>query len=160
MEVQGKIIQKLPLQSGTSKMGNPWSKQVYILETLDSFPKKVAFDFFGDRINQYDAVCAVGATITLSYDIESREYQGRWYTDILGWKAEPFDPTAAQQMPPATPYGAPAPAAPGYAPAPAAPTAPGYAPAPAPADGAPVPAPDPAALGFAQDDGAQDELPF
>ena len=41
MEVQGKIIQKLPLQEGMSKAGNPWKKQVYILETFDSYPKKV-----------------------------------------------------------------------------------------------------------------------
>lgn len=95
MEVKGKIIQKLEPVSGTSKAGNQWSKQEYVLETLDSFPKKIFFDFFGERAKQYPL--NVGDTVTLSFDIESREYQGRWYTSIRGWKAEKEDPNAVQQ---------------------------------------------------------------
>lgn len=118
MEVQGKIILKLPLQSGVSKAGNNWSKQEYVLETMESYPKKVHFDFFGDRINQYPL--EVGQVIKLSFDIESREYQGRWFTSIRGWKAEPADtaPVAGTQAPAAAPMqAAPAPAAPYAAPA-------------------------------------------
>lgn len=89
MEVTGKIILKLPLQSGVSKSGNNWSKQEYVLETQENFPKKVHFDFFGDRANQYDL--QEGQMVKLSFDIESREYNGRWYTSIRGWKAEPAD---------------------------------------------------------------------
>ena len=89
MEVTGKIIQKLELQSGTAKTGNAWTKQEYILETIENFPKKVHFDFFGERVNQYPL--EVGDTITLSFDIESREWNGRWFTNIRGWKAEKTD---------------------------------------------------------------------
>ncbi len=155
MEVQGKIIQKLPLQEGTSKAGNPWRKQVYILETLENYPKKVAFDFFGDRINQYDSICEVGATVTLSYDIESREFNGRWYTDIRGWKAERYDPSAAQGVPPMASAQQPSPQQP-YAQQPYAQAPMAQAPAP-PAGPAPMPpAPD-----FAQDPGgSEDNLPF
>ena len=141
MDIKGKIIQKLELQSGVSKAGNQWKKQEYVLETLDSYPKKVKFDFFGDRADQYPL--EVGDIITLSYDIESREFNGRWYTDIRGVKAVKEDPAMA---------GAPAP----YPPAPGAP-----APAPAPADGgmaAPAPAPLPDNT-FDQV-GAGDDLPF
>ncbi len=92
MEIIGKIILKLPLQTGVSKAGNNWSKQEYVLETQDNFPKKVHFDFFGDRANQYDL--QVGQMVKLSFDIESREYNGRWYTSIRGWKAEPADAQA------------------------------------------------------------------
>ena len=92
MEVTGKIIQKLELQSGTSKAGNAWSKQEYVLETIENFPKKVHFDFFGERANQYPL--EVGDTITLSFDIESREWNGRWFTSIRGWKAEKDDASA------------------------------------------------------------------
>ena len=150
MEVQGKNIQKLPLQEGMSKAGNPWKKQVYILETFDSYPKKVAFDFFGDRINQYDALCDVGMSITRSYDIESREFNGRWYTDIRGWKAERYDPAAAQQGAAAAgqPYAAPGAPMPPYGSA---------QPAPAPAA---VQAPPPAAPDFNADQGTDDNLPF
>ena len=95
MEVQGKIILKLPLASGTSKAGNQWKKQEYVLETHDAYPKKVHFDFFGDRADQYPL--EVGDEVTVSFDIESREFNGRWYTDIRGWKAEKNAAGAPQQ---------------------------------------------------------------
>ena len=113
MEVKGKIIQKLEPVSGTSKAGNAWSKQEYVLETHEAYPKKVFFDFFGDRANQFQL--EVGDEVNLSFDIESREYNGRWFTSIRGWKAEKIDPNAAAQP------GAPVAAAAG---APAAPVAP------------------------------------
>lgn len=87
MEIKGKVILALPEQSGESKTsGKAWKKREYVLETQDSFPKKVHFDFFGDRADQY--ILTPGDEITLSFDIESREYNGRWYTSIRGWKAE------------------------------------------------------------------------
>lgn len=108
MEVTGKIIQKLELQSGTSKAGNAWSKQEYVLETIENFPKKIHFDFFGERANQYPL--EVGDTITLSFDIESREWNGRWFTSIRGWKAEKTDAqAAAPAMQQAAPASAPVP---------------------------------------------------
>ncbi len=131
MEIKGKIIQKFDLQSGTSKAGNPWKKQNYLLETLESYPKKIYFDFFGDRADQYPL--EVGDMVNLSFDIESREYQGRYYTDIRGWKAEKIDANATAAA----------------APAPAASDAPAAAPAP------PAPAAD---MSFEQT--PQDDLPF
>ncbi|MDE7411437.1 MAG: DUF3127 domain-containing protein [Paramuribaculum sp.] len=86
MEIKGKVILALPEQSGVSKSGNSWKKREYVLETLDNFPKKIHFDLFGDRADQYPI--AVGETITLSFDIESREFNGRWYTSIRGWKVD------------------------------------------------------------------------
>jgi len=86
MEIKGKIILALPEMSGVSKSGNNWKKREYVLETMETYPKKVHFDFFGDRADQYPL--NVGEIITLSFDIESREYNGRWYTSIRGWKAE------------------------------------------------------------------------
>ncbi len=86
MEIKGKIILALPETSGTSKAGNQWKKREYVLETIETYPRKVHFDFFGDRADQYPL--NVGETVTLSFDIESREYNGRWYTSIRGWKAE------------------------------------------------------------------------
>lgn len=111
MEVIGKIIVDLPLQTGTSKTGNNWQKKEYVLETEDTYPKKIHFDFFGDRADQYKL--AVGQRVKLSFDIESREYNGRWYTSIRGWRAEPADAAPAAAAPAAPSYSAPAaPAAP------------------------------------------------
>lgn len=139
MDAYGKIIVKLPLQSGTSKAGNPWSKQEYVLETAEAYPKKICFTFFGDRANQYPL--EVGQNIHLSFDIDSHEYNGRWFTNINGWKSEPWDPQQPQQpAAPAPMVGAPAqpyqaPAAPQAAPAPA--PAPGNFQQPEPTDDLP-----------------------
>lgn len=95
MEITGKIILALPEQSGVSKAGNSWKKKEYVLETLDTYPKKVHFDFFGEKADQFPL--SVGQTIKLSFDIESREYNGRWFTSIRGWKAEAADQQQPQQ---------------------------------------------------------------
>lgn len=125
---------KLPLQQGTSRNGNNWMKQEYVLETNEAYPKKVHFDFFGERANQYNF--EVGDVILLSFDIESREYNGRWYTDIRGWKAEKVDPNAAGASVTGTPVtGTPVTAiASAAAPAPAPAVAASMAPIPAATD--------------------------
>lgn len=115
MEISGKIIAKLPLQEGVAKAsGRNWKKQEYVLETHDSFPRKVKFDFFGERVDQYPL--EIGEEVTVSYDLESREFNGRWYTDVRAWKADkgmaPAATASAQQMASVNapdPFGAPAP---------------------------------------------------
>lgn len=114
MEIIGKIIYALPEMTGVSKAGNPWKKREYVLETQETYPKKVHFDFFGDRADQFPL--QVGQMVKLSFDIESREYQGRWFTSIRGWKAE--DPNAAPMGQPAQQPYTQAPAADPFAPAP------------------------------------------
>ncbi len=101
MEITGKIIQALPEVSGISKAGNPWKKKEYVLETQDTYPRKVCFTCFGDNADKI--ALSVGQTATVSFDIESREYNGRWYTEIRAWKAEAVATAApAPQQAPAT----------------------------------------------------------
>lgn len=85
MDINGKIIQFIGEQSGTSKAGNPWKKKEWVLETFDNYPKKVKFHIFGDRSDTINL--EVGKDYTLSFDIESREFNGRWYTDISVYRA-------------------------------------------------------------------------
>lgn len=102
MEVTGIIRLKLPMQSGVSKAGNNWSKQEYVLETQEAYPKKIFFSFFGDRANQYPL--EQNDVVRLSFDIDSHEYNGRWFTSINAWKAEKLDASQMQQgaTPPVT----------------------------------------------------------
>ena len=86
MEIKGRIIHVLPLQEGVSKAGNPWKKQEYVLETEEQYPRKVCFNLFGDKVDQYPA--AIGEDVVVSFDLESREFNGRWYTDVRAWKIE------------------------------------------------------------------------
>lgn len=136
--VEGRIIQVLPLQSGVSKAGNNWKKQEYVLETHDQYPRKVKFDFFGERADQY--VLAVGDDVTVWFDIESREYNGRWYTDIRAWKALKKQGASSESYPTA-PQG-------------------GFTSAPAPEAFGPSGMDMPSQSPFPQGNPAADDLPF
>lgn len=85
MEIIGKLVQVLPLQTGTSKNGE-WKKQDIIIETQGQYPKKVCIAIWGDRINP--AQLQTGNQLKISFDVESREFNGRWYTDVKAWKIE------------------------------------------------------------------------
>ena len=54
MEIEGKIILDLGMQSGVSKAGNQWKKKEYVLETFGQYPRKVKFTVFGDRVDTID----------------------------------------------------------------------------------------------------------
>ncbi|MCC8175481.1 MAG: DUF3127 domain-containing protein [Bacteroidales bacterium] len=109
MQINGRIILAMPEVTGVSRAGNPWKKREYVLETQENYPKKVFFDLFGDLADKYPA--KVGDLVTLHFDIESREYQGRFYTSVRGWKVEPqttsepsapvSQPTTTMDVPPA-----------------------------------------------------------
>lgn len=83
MEITGKIVQTLPKQTGNAKNGTTWEKQEYIIEVPGQYPKKVCFNLWGDKIAKFGI--QDGQDLTISVDIESREYNGRWYTDVRAW---------------------------------------------------------------------------
>lgn len=101
MELQGKLIQVLPLQTGTGKNGE-WKKQDIIVETQSQYPKKVCISIWGDRINA--SQLQVGKLLNISFDVESREYNGRWYTDVKAWKIDASDAAAGGPETPASEY--------------------------------------------------------
>ena len=83
MEITGKIIELLTEKSGQSANGQ-WRKQEYVLQTEAEYPKKVCFMVWGDKIDQFNI--KQGESLTVAVDLESREYNGRWYTDVKAWK--------------------------------------------------------------------------
>ena len=83
MEISGKIIELLPEKSGQSANGE-WRKQEFILETEAQYPKKICFMVWGDKIDEFNI--QQGESLEVSIDVESREYNGRWYTDVKAWK--------------------------------------------------------------------------
>lgn len=85
MDVKGKVIQLLQEQTGAGKKG-PWRKQEFIVETQSQYPKKVCLSMWGDKIQQFNV--SVGDTVSVSVELESREYNGRWYTEARAWKVE------------------------------------------------------------------------
>lgn len=92
MELQGEIIKILPLMEGVSKQGNAWKVQPFVVETQDSFQKKVYFEIYGeDKINQNPI--EMGDIVNVLFDIESREFGGRWYTVCRAWKVKDINET-------------------------------------------------------------------
>lgn len=88
MEIIGKVIEILNPQEGISQStGNPWKIQAFILETLDQYPRKVCIEIFGeDKIKKN--LPYLDQIVKAQYDLESREFNGRWYTSVKAWKVE------------------------------------------------------------------------
>ena len=85
MQLTAKLIQVLPLQSGTGKNGQ-WKKQDIIVETEGQYPKKVCVSIWGDKIDERQL--QVNNTLKLEFEVESREFNGKWYTDVKAWKID------------------------------------------------------------------------
>ena len=100
MEINGTIIHILPEVSGTGKTGSGWRKQEYVLETKDQYPKKICFNVWGEKIDQFGI--QMGEETTVSVDVESKEYNGRWFTEVKAWKVQKGNVTSAPTSPTTT----------------------------------------------------------
>lgn len=83
-EITGKIIAVLPTRSGTSARGTQWSSQTAVIETHEQYPKRVAFDVLGDKITEFNL--QVGEEVTVSFDINARESNGKWWNSVNAWQ--------------------------------------------------------------------------
>lgn len=118
LEIEGTLAQKLPVQSGNSARG-PWAKQEFILEYPDgNFTAKACFTAWGQDKVQDLGKYQVGDKVKVSFNLKSREYNGRWYNDLQIWKIAPAGAQPAAPAQPA-PQAKPAPQAPAWQQAPA-----------------------------------------
>ena len=104
LELEGTLRQKLGVQSGTSARG-PWAKQEFILEFPDgNFTSQACFTAWGqDKVQELDKY-QVGDRIKVSFNLKSREYNGRWYNDLQIWRIAPAGgEAAAHPAPPPSP---------------------------------------------------------
>ena len=92
MEIVGKVVQLGTLTEGNSPRG-PWKKQELIIETLEQFPKKICLMCWNERVNDANSFF-VGQTIKAQIRIESREFNGKWYTDVTAFRLDIDQPTA------------------------------------------------------------------
>lgn len=116
MQIEGTVVAVLPLESGVSKTsGNPWSKATIVVETPGQYPKKVALTNMKNA--EEFSKLPIGTQGVFKIDVESREYNGRWYSDVrcyayelAGAQTQPQQaPTYAQPTPqPGNPYAQPA----------------------------------------------------
>lgn len=86
LEVSGKLIKIMSPQTGSGKNGN-WVKQEFIIETSEQYPKKICISAWGDKVDELGRL-EIGEDVRVAVNIESREYNDRWYTDVRAWKIE------------------------------------------------------------------------
>ena len=100
MEIKGRILAVLEERSGTSqRTGNNWRCGQYVLETIEQYPKKMLFEVFGeDKI--HSMYIQMGEELTVFFDVDAREYNGKWYNQIRAWKVERQAETATQNNQP------------------------------------------------------------
>lgn len=93
LEIEGKIIRKLNVQSGTSQRGE-WSKQEFIIEFQEgNFPSQVCMSVWGaDKVKELESY-KIGDNVKVSFNLSSREYNSRWYTDVRAWRIEKENPS-------------------------------------------------------------------
>lgn len=90
MDLQGKVIAALPARSGTSARGE-WKAQDFVIETHENYPHKMVFSVFGEeRLQRFNI--QVGQEVTVSFDIDAHEYNGRWFNSIRAYDVRLVDP--------------------------------------------------------------------
>ena len=95
LELNGKLVKLLPVQSGESQRG-PWKKQDMIIETNEQYPKKIAITCWGEKVDEIQNL-AEGTNLLVAINIESREFNERWYTDVKAWKIDVQGAGSAQE---------------------------------------------------------------
>lgn len=106
MEFTGRIIAILQPRGGVSKSGNEWKAQEYVIEDNGQYPRKMCFDVFGaDKIEQFNI--QMGEELTVSFDVDARQWQDRWFNSIRAWKVERVNATAPSSGSPVPPPPAP-----------------------------------------------------
>lgn len=108
MNIEGKVKQVLDVQTGQGKNGE-WKKQSFIIETAGQYPKEVCITIWSDAVANSASILVVGNQINVSFDLESREFNGRWYTDVKAWKINQVGAVSQQQQAPNTGSQQPAP---------------------------------------------------
>lgn len=110
---RGTVIRILPVQEGVSKSGNAWRKGAFVIETESQYPRTICFNIWNNRIDEYPLT--EGDFVEVRFDVESREYMERWYTDVTAYSVSKVDQTAAA-APEADPFAGKAPYVEGAAP--------------------------------------------
>lgn len=83
LEVKGRVFQIIDPITGESAKG-PWKKQEFVIETMDQYPKKVSFQVWNDKVK----LPKVDDIVIVSFNPESNEYNGNWYTNLTAWRIE------------------------------------------------------------------------
>ena len=110
LSIKGKLVKHLPIENGTSKSGKPWQKSGIVIEYGEEYPKKVAFDLFGERATLANNI-PDGTMVMVNFSVESIEYNGKYITNCRAISIGPAAGTQPAPSPAASFYGQPGPPA-------------------------------------------------
>lgn len=96
LSIKGKIQEILNPESGVSRAGKEWQKQEFVIETDDQYPRKVCFTLFGEKVSLINGL-ENGQEVEVSFNVESREYNGKWFHNINAWKID--KPSGSENLP-------------------------------------------------------------
>jgi hypothetical protein len=99
LSVKGRLVKILTMESGVSRTGNAWKKQEFVVETQEQFPRKICFTLFNDKVTLLNGFTP-GEDIEVSFDVESREFNNKWYHNINAWKLERVGQAPVADVPP------------------------------------------------------------
>ncbi|MCF8252976.1 MAG: DUF3127 domain-containing protein [Bacteroidia bacterium] len=103
LDITGKILQIMPTTTGTSKAGKDWVKQEFVIETQETYPKKVCISVMGEKTQELKKYVP-GNEVKVSLNLESREYNGKWYTNVNAWRIESASGAPASAAPQEDPF--------------------------------------------------------
>ena len=90
LSITGTVQKVLNIESGVSKAGKEWQKQEFVIETDDQYPKTIAFTLFGDKLSLIENI-KVGQNVEVFFNLESREYNERWFHNVNAWKVDAIE---------------------------------------------------------------------
>lgn len=99
LEIEGKVVRKLPIVTGEGRNGT-WQKQEFVIETAGEYPKTICFTVFGDKTDISNTL-KKDENVKVHFNVESREYNDRWYTNLQAWKIDRNETQAPPPPPPA-----------------------------------------------------------
>lgn len=101
MEQTGILVRKLDERTGVSKQtGNSWKQAEFLLEVPGQYPSHINFtvaDGQSGRIAHFEK--HIGKTVTVSFDIDAHEFNGRWYNDLRAWGCKEYVAGKTAQQP-------------------------------------------------------------
>jgi len=103
LKVKGKITEILEVESGSSKAGKDWEKQTFVIDTEAQYNPLIAFSVFGeDKVENLTKYNKVGDSVEVSFNVSSREFNGKYYHSVDAWRIESLSPTSSPQIDNAT----------------------------------------------------------
>jgi len=86
LEIDGKLVKVLPEVTGQGAKG-PWVKQNFVIETKDQYPKQICFTAWNDKADNLKKL-ALGEDLKVHFNAESREFNEKWYTELIVWRID------------------------------------------------------------------------